>query len=83
MRYADPVLDVCLDPGDCHVGIANELTASRQVPERDVLARARGIAAPEPGSGRSARQVGECQGLRRVTNCEMTMTTKGSRHENN
>jgi short subunit dehydrogenase-like uncharacterized protein len=43
VRYGAPVLDACLDARVCYVDIANELTAVRQVLERDAEARARGV----------------------------------------
>lgn len=45
VRYGAPVLDACLDVGVSYVDIANELTAVRQVLNRDAQARARGIVA--------------------------------------
>ncbi len=45
VRHAAPVLDACLDAGVCYVDIANELTAVREVLERDGQAKARGITA--------------------------------------
>jgi short subunit dehydrogenase-like uncharacterized protein len=45
VRYARPVLAACLDAGISYVDIANELTAVREVLERDAQAKAAGITA--------------------------------------
>jgi short subunit dehydrogenase-like uncharacterized protein len=45
VRYGGPVLDACLDARVNYVDIANELTAVRQVLERNAEAEARGITA--------------------------------------
>jgi short subunit dehydrogenase-like uncharacterized protein len=44
-RYGAPVLDACLDVGVSYVDIANELTAVREVLDRNAQAGARGITA--------------------------------------
>jgi short subunit dehydrogenase-like uncharacterized protein len=76
VRYGPPVLDACLDVGVCYVDIANELTAVREVLERNGKAQGRGITAVTgagfaPGGSESlvlglVKELGEIPDLVRV-----------------